>query len=156
MNKDGAMLTFLRECATINTSPVYFNFGKAKDKARQLVSHADDISTCKPFIDGSVQKRYTCSIDSFKSVSLNPNVANKADENLDDIADVQSVIDWLELQADARNYPDFGIDCVIDELRVNTTRPQLVTVNEEVNPPLAVYRITVEINYIDTSHRLWK
>lgn len=156
MTKDSAMLTFIRNCATINTSPVYFNFGKAKDNAHQLISHADDIATCKPFIDGSVQMRYTCSIDSFKSVSLNPSVANKQDENLDDFEDVQSVIDWLKEQADLRVYPDFGPDCIIDELKVTTTRPQVVKVNEEVNPPLAVYRITVEINYIDNSFKLWK
>lgn len=156
MNKDSAVLTFLRGCATISTSPVYFNFGKVKDKTHQLVSRADDLSTCKPFIDGSIQMRYTFSIDSFKSVSLNPTVAGRADENLDDIADVQAVIDWLIAQADAGHYPDFGPDCIIDDMKVTTTRPQLVTLNEEVNPPLAVYRITAEINYLDNSRRLWK
>lgn len=156
MNKDASVLTFLLNCVTINTSPVYFNFGKLKDHAHELISHADDLSTCKPFIDGSVQMRYSCSIDSFKSVSDAPHVDNVTSENMADFTDVQAVIDWLNQQADLGNYPDFGPDCVIDDMKVTTTRPQLVTVNESVKPPIAVYRINLVINYLDNSHKLWR
>ena len=36
-----------------------------------------------------------------------------------------------------------------------TTKPELLGVDNEVNPPLAVYRISIQIDYIDTSKRIW-
>lgn len=155
MDKSQAMIEFLQTCPTILANPLFFNFGDIKDNAYQAMTKADDIYLQKPYIDGSVQKRYTFSVDSFKSVAYNPVVQGLTDENLSDFKEVQDVLDWINAQDDTRNYPNFGNDCLIEKMQTLTTKPEILGVDNSANPPLAVYRISIQIDYIDYSKRLW-
>ena len=116
MDKTQAMIAFLQTCPIIQNDPLFFNFGSIKDNAHQAIVRADDVSLQKPYIDGSVEKRYTFSVDSFKSVAYNPVVQGYSDENLDDFKEVQQILDWVNNQDDLRNYPDFGAACFIDSM----------------------------------------
>lgn len=154
-NKTQAMVTFLQSCPALNGDTVFFNFGNVQDNAHQFVTRADDISLQKPFIDGSVSKRYTFIIDTFKSISFNPMVVGYDDENIDDFSNVQQLVDWVNEMGESRVFPDFGNECIIDEMKTLSSKPELLTVDRQVNPPIAVYRVQIQIDYIDNSKKIW-
>jgi len=155
MDKNQALLTFLQTCTYIQSNPLFFNFGDIRDGAHQMITQSDDVVLHKPFIDGSVQKRYTMSIDTFKSVAHNPVTASYQDENLSEFIDVQNVMDWINTQNDLRNYPNFGNNCVIEEMKTTTTKPTLLQVDTSQDPPVAIYRISIQIDYVDNSKTIW-
>lgn len=155
MNKHEAMLTFLQTCPSIRQNPLFFNFGTVENGAHQANMRSDDVSMHKPYIDGTELKRYTFQLDSFKSVAYNPIVPGLPDENMEDFADVQSLIDWITEQDEAKNYPAFD-NCVIDKMQSLSTKPVLVGVDTTLSPPTAVYRISIQIDYLDTSKQVWK
>ena len=158
MDKSRALLSFLQTCPEISATPLFFNFGNVEDNAHQAIINSDDVALHTPFIDGSVAKRFTFSIDSFKSVAYNPvtqeYLAN--DENLTEFEGVQQILDWVTAQEKLNNYPNFGTDCIIDEMKVLTTKPELVGVDTSLNPPMAVYRLSIQIDYIDNTDKAWK
>jgi hypothetical protein len=78
-----------------------------------------------------------------------------SDENLTDLDEVQKVLDWINEQDELQNYPDFGSDCPIEKMETLTTKPDIVGVDTSSNPPMAVYRISIQIDYIDNSKKLW-
>jgi hypothetical protein len=78
-----------------------------------------------------------------------------ADENIEDFAEVQSLLDWINEQGDAFNFPNFGDDAEIEEMKTLSTKPTLIGVESSLNPPMAIYRITIQIDYIDNTKRLW-
>lgn len=155
MDKNKKFVEFLRTCPTIKANPLFFNFGNVENNAAQLNIQSDDRALHKPYIDGSVSMRYTCSVDCFKSIACIPVVAGSSDENMDDLAEVQSVLDWVHEQGELRNFPNFGSDCVIDKMETLTTKPALINVQSNLNPPVAIYRIMIQIDYIDNHNKLW-
>jgi hypothetical protein len=155
MDKNKSMIEFLQTCPIILENPLFFNFGSVEDNAHLANTRSDDKSLHKPFIDGSVARRYTFSLDSFKSVAHNPVVQGFSDENLTDLDEVQKVLDWINEQDELQNYPDFGSDCPIEKMETLTTKPDIVGVDTSSNPPMAVYRISIQIDYIDNSKKLW-
>lgn len=156
MDKNEATLAFLRKCPIIQSNPLFFNFGSIKDNAHQLNAQSNDTSLQKPYIDGSVQKRYTYNVDTYKSVSFNANIEGLPDENIDDVADVQAVIDWINEQGDLEIYPDFGEGFVIDGMKTLNANPLLVSVDTSLNPAIAIYRVSIQIDYVDYTKVIWK
>ena len=155
MDKNQFMVEFLQTCPTIKDNPLFFNFGNVEDNAHQLTIDSDDVALQKPFIDGSVSKRYTCSIDSFKSLACIPIIIGNNDENIEDYAEVQNLLDWINEQGENFNFPNFGDDIEVEEMKTLTTKPVLLGVETKLNPPMAIYRIIIQINYIDNTKRLW-
>lgn len=153
--KTQAVVDFLQTCPEIQSNPMFFNFGSIEENAHQASMSSDDVSLHQPYIDGSVLKRFTFNIDTFKSVAYNPLVSSATDENLEEFSEVQSVLDWVNDQDDAGNYPNFGSDCIIDKMQTLTTRPDLLNVDTTLNPPMAIYRITIQIDYLDNSKKIW-
>jgi hypothetical protein len=155
MDKNQSMIEFLQTCPTIKGNPLFFNFGTVEDNAHQANTKSDDVSLHRPYVDGSVAKRYTFSIDSFKTVAHNPVVQGYSDENITELEEVQKVLDWINTQDDLQIFPDFGSDCFVEKMTTLTTRPELVGVDTSSNPPMAIYRISIQIDYIDNSKKLW-
>lgn len=155
IDKTTAIIEFLRECPTIKANPVFFNFGEVEDGTYQANIQSDEVLLNLHFIDGSVLKRYTLFLDSFKSVSYIPVVNGKSDENLEGFSEVQEVIDWINDKSNKQEFPDFGEDFVIEDMKTLTDRPALVGVNTQQNPPTAVYRISIQIDYVDLTKRIW-
>ena len=83
-------------------------------------------------------------------------VTNPVSENLDNAFEAQQVADWITEQSSLRNYPDFGSDCVIDDMLVVTDQPNMNGVDRAVTPALAKYSISIRIDYIDYSKAIWK
>lgn len=156
-NKNQAVIDFLITCPSIQNSPFYFNFVNEKNNNKQLVTVANEVAVEEPYIDGSVLKRYTFTLIDFKSISYNPipKATGYMDENVDDMSQVQELIDWINDQNDIRNYPDFGSDCFIDRMIALSDNPNLNSVDTTLTPALAKYSITIRIDYLDISKKLW-
>ena len=162
-SKEQAIIDFLANCDTIKNSPLYFNFINAQDKNKQIITLANEKNTNQSFVDGSIRKRYTFTIIDFRSVSYQALVTAQIttdsqqfmNENIEEYLDVQGIIDWVTQQNQARNYPDFGNDCIIDEMRALTDSPNLNGVDNNVKPALAKYSVSIQIDYIDKKDVLW-
>lgn len=154
-DKNEAVVSFIRTCPLVDTNPLFFNFGNVEDGASQLTTQSNDTAMHKPYVDGSVLRRYTFTIDCFRSVSYNPTISGLSDENIEDIQSVQSLLDWIDAQGEMGNFPDFGDDCIVESMETLSTNPDIVGVDTSMSPPNVVYRISVEIYYIDTTKRIW-
>jgi hypothetical protein len=78
-----------------------------------------------------------------------------ANENIDDLADIQNFMDWVNEQGDNHIYPNFGENCVIEEMHTTSENPSLDGINDEVSPALALYSMEIGIDYIDYSKVIW-
>ena len=164
-DKNQAVIDFLMTCPVIRANLLYFNFLNAKDKSKQIITV--DTPKNQAYIDGSVPKQYMFSIVDFQSVTYQPIPINTVvpgttemtqyvSENVTDMQLVQGILDWVNEQNDLQNYPDFGKDCQIDEMKTTTNIPRLNGVDTQVTPALAKYSITIQIDYLDMSKMLWK
>lgn len=158
MDKNQAIIAYLSSCPVIASNPLFFNFAKAEDNNKQLVVVATDKKVERPFIDGSVLKRFTFTLIDYRSVIFQAVVkeAGYPNENMEELLDVQSIIDWIDEQNDNGNFPDFGENCVIDEIRALTDTPRLNGVDNSASPALAKYSVSIQIMYLDTSKCIWK
>ena len=77
-------------------------------------------------------------------------------ENVIDLSDVQALIDWISEQNELKNFPNFGEDCIIEQMYTTTEEPKFEGINDELSPPLAMYSITIRIEYTDVSKVLWR
>ena len=161
VNKNTAIIDYLLQCPNIVNSPLYFNFIEVKDGATQVLTMTDETATLRRYVDGSVRRRYMFNLLVFKSISeaAIPKPAEPMDEmsieNVEDISDVQALIDWVSEQNDLRNYPNFGESCIIENIESTTDTPRLMGVNTELNPPLAMYSVSIQVEYIDESKVIW-
>ena len=151
IDKNQAVIDFLLDCPVIAYNPLFFNFLQAQDNNKQIIVLTSDTSLNKKFIDGSVMKRYLFTIIDFRSVAYQPlpKVEGYSSENVEEFLDVQGIIDWINEQADAGNYPDFGSDYIIDSMQPTSNNPSLNGVDTQVTPALAKYSITIQIDYLD-------
>lgn len=157
VNKEQAVIDFLRSCPAIAENPLFFNFINAKSDNRQLITTGNDKSTNKTYIDGSVLKRYTFTVIDFKSVTYQAIVHSPGhmNENVEEFIDVQALIDWVNEKADAHEYPYFGDKCEIESMKVLTDSPVLNGTDTQVKPALAKYSFSIQIEYVDTSRALY-
>ena len=111
----------------------------------------------KPYIDGSVLKRFTFTLIDFRSIAYQAVVKQEGytNENVEEFLDVQGIMDWIEEQNDLRNFPDFGDKCQIDEMHTTTENPSLNGVDTSVTPALAKYSMSIQIDYLDISKVIW-
>lgn len=151
MDKNEAMIKFLLDCPTIQENPLFFNFADVESGNNHFITEKDTLR--RKYIDGSALKHYTFSIASYSSVSHNAIVNGEtiADENMENMAKVQEILDWINEQEDNHNYPDFGEDCVIDEMSTLTSDPDIDGIDTSVNPPIARYSVGVQVSYLDKS-----
>lgn len=157
VDKNQAIIDYLLQCTDIDGKSIYFNLINESDDSIQILTTAEDKIMNRPYIDGSVLKRFTFNIIVFKSITESPLVTQDGytNENVDDLAEVQALLDWIIEQRDLENYPDFGESCFIDDIDTTTETPRFDGINSEMNPPLAMYSISIVIQYLDKSRMLW-
>ena len=155
MNKNEAVIEYLMQCPTIQENPLFFNFADVESGNNHFITESD--KTKRSYIDGSVLKQYTFTIACYYAVSHNAIVGtgNFNDENIENMAIVQRILDWIEEQENIHNYPDFGKEFEVDSISTLTTDPDLDGIDVSVNPPIARYSVGVKINYIDKTKMLW-
>jgi len=158
VDKNQAVIDYLITCPQILNSPLYFNFINAKNDTNQFLTSSRDAYTNIKYVDGSVLKVYTFTIITFKSAAdiAVPKLIGYENENVSDMATIQSLIDWIHEQEELRNYPNFGEQCEIDEILTTSDSPNFDGIDEQVSPPLAVYSVSIQIKYIDRSKMIWR
>lgn len=158
MDKNKAIITYLSQCPAIAKSQLFFNFAEEKDSNKQIVTSATDKAVERPYIDGSVLKRYTFTILDYRSIIYQALVlkAGYPNENVEEMLDVQSIIDWITEQNDIRNFPNFGDDCVVEEIVALTDSPNVNGVDKSSSPAIAKYSIAIRVQYLDKSKLIWK
>ena len=72
------------------------------------------------------------------------------------MTDIQGLIEWIKEQNELQNFPNFGEDYIIESILPTTDEPTFDGIDEQTEPNLAVYSITIQIEYIDISKRLWR
>lgn len=156
-DKNQAVINFLIQCPQIRSNPLFFNFAEAKNDNKQIVTMANDKIVNKGFIDGSVLKRFTFTLIDYRSVSYQSIVklSGYQNENVSEFMDIQYIMDWINEQADLHNFPDFGSDCVIESMKTATDEPNLNGVDTSVSPSLARYSMSIIIEYLDSSKKIW-
>jgi len=156
VDKNKAVLTFLATYPDIQTNPIFVNFINAKNDTIQFLTNDNDKRLNKPFVDGSVLKRYTLTLVISKSIT-NMAIAKDilSNENLEDIASIQAMMDWLNEQGDNAIYPDFGIDCVIEDMHTTSENPSVDGINTAITPALCLYSMEIRIDYIDYTKVIW-
>lgn len=157
VDKTKAVIEYLLTCPGLQDSPLYFNFVNASDEDKQFATTGNDKRIHQPFIDGSVLKRFTFTIIDYRSVAYQelPKLFIGTNENLEEYLNVQTIIDWITEQNLIRNFPNFGEDCIIDNIATITDNPNLNGVDTNVKPALAKYSISIQIDYLDTSQRIY-
>lgn len=157
VDKNQAIIDFLLNCPQISSNPLYFNAIQAQDNNKEIVTQTTDRAVQRPYIDGTVERQFLFTLVDFRSVTYQaiPKVAGLPSENVQEMLDVQGILDWVSEQNDNRNYPDFGEDCIVDEMFPTTDTPKLNGIDTTANPVLAKYSITIRITYLDTSKRLY-
>ena len=98
----------------------------------------------KEYIDGTKQKQCVFAIDMISEYDG----SGTSDVNMDALAEVESFMNWLEIQNKASNFPDFGEECITEKVEVLTNVPQLL-INEQSQ--LAKYQFQARVNYKDES-----
>lgn len=157
MDKNQAIIDYLFQCPTIANNPLFFNFAEAQDNNKQLLTAANDRSSQRPYIDGSVPRKYTFTIIDYRSVIYQSlvNHPGYTNENVEELFDVQSIINWVEDQNDERNFPDFGPECVVERITTLTDTPNLNGVDSAATPALAKYSMSIQVEYLDMSKMIW-
>lgn len=156
-DKNKACIDYMLQCPQIRDNPLYFNAGVAQNNNNLLVSDTVDVAINKPYIDGSVLKRFTFTIITYKSGIYQPLVNNVEypNENVTDMLDIQGIIDWITEQNDVRHFPDFGVGCTVDNIQAVTQTPNLNGIDSGANPPLIKYSIAVRVEYLDKNKCNW-
>ena len=156
-DKNSAIIEYLLTCEYIQNNSIYFNFINAKNDAKQVLADSNDRILDRRYIDGSVLKQYQCTLVDFKTLSTSPvpRALGYTDENVADIHVVQNILDWIEAQNDARNFPDFGTTCIVESIRTTANNPNLDGIDASITPALAKYSITIQVEYLDTSKVIW-
>lgn len=157
VDKTQATIEYLLTCSGIEESPLYFNFVQANDEDKQFATSANEKIIHEPYIDGSVLKRFTFTIIDYRSVAYQelPKLFIGTNENLEEYLDVQTIIDWITEQNLLKNFPDFGPECIIDSIATTSDNPNLNGIDTNVKPALAKYSISIQIDYLDISQRIY-
>lgn len=156
-----ALIEYLQTCPYLANTKMYFNFAEAKDNAKQLVTVATSSDTIKKYIDGSQYKTFSITLIDYRSVTYQAlvnsvDISQYPNENVDEFVDVQEVINWIDEQNELQNYPDFGLDCEVDEIYAATDIPNLNGVDVSIQPALAKYSITIKVKYLDKTKTIWR
>lgn len=156
IDKNQAVINFIASYPDIQTNPLFINFINAQNDTIQFLTNDNDKRLNKPFIDGSVLKRYTFSLVISKSIT---DMAIAKDilknENLDDLANIQAMMDWINEQGENHNYPNFGENCVIEDMHTTAENPSVDGINTAITPALCLYSLEIWIDYIDYSKVIW-
>lgn len=158
VDKNQAVIDYIVECPTIRNSPLYFNFINAEDDTNQFVTQANERYASKRYVDGGILKIYSFTIILYKSTAdiAVVKLDGYPNENISDMSDIQALIEWISEQNELHNYPDFGEDCIIEEISTTTENPNFDGIDDQVSPPLAIYSVTIEIQYLDESKKIWR
>lgn len=168
INLNKRILEYIYECPVVEENPMYFGVAEERDNNNQLLPSREQPQDAVEFVDGTVERTYRAEILMYKSVAYNPIVTEETsagkkipseiylNENIEDMEEGQTLIDWIQEQNDNRHFPNFGEYCIIESVETTSNRVVFNGVNTSLEPPLAQYSVGIEIVYLDTSKQIWK
>ena len=157
MDKNKSMIDFIKQCRQLINNKLFFNFIQAKDNNKVFETISEDIAVREAYVDGSIMKRYTFTLLDFRSAVYQALVTTESynNENVEDMYDVQGIIDWVKMKDDAKEYPDFGENCVIERIYALSETPSLNGIDTTISPPLAKYSVSIRVEYLDKTDMVW-
>ena len=158
VDKNKAIIEFLRQCPQLENNKMFFNFAEAGSDNKQIIIDASDKILNTPYINGDVLKRFTFTIIDYRSITYDPLMKAfgvEENENVEELLDCQSILNWIDEQAKIGNLPNFGNDCIIEEMKALTNNPNLNGTQSLGSLTLAKYSIAIQIEYLDISGRNW-
>ena len=75
VNKNDAVIAYLKTCPEIAEHSLFFNFAEKEDDNHLFATYADSTETIRNYVDGSRELRYTFTIIVYKSVAYNELIA---------------------------------------------------------------------------------
>ena len=156
IDKNQAVIDFLTTCPLLNGS-VFFNFATEKDNTVSIITNTNDVATAKTFVDGTSLRIFSFTLINYKSLTHNAiiKLPGYSNENVDELYDIQGVLNWINEQAENRNFPNFGEDCLIDSMQTMSDNPNFDGIDGTVAPPMARYSVKVVIEYIDKTKQIY-
>ena len=163
-----SILDYIYQCPVVADNPMYFCVAEEHDNNNQMIVGREQPRDAIEYIDGTVERTYRADILMYKSVAFNPIVTEQdsqgnrvpsylyPNENIEDMVDGQTLIDWIKDQNENRHFPNFGNECIIESVETSTDKPVLNGINTNLDSPLAQYSVGLIIKYLDTSKQLWK
>lgn len=157
-NLNQAIVDYMLQCPQISENALYFNFGEAEDNSKQIITQGNDKAINKPYVDGSVLKRYTFTLFDFRSIAALavPKNYDYYSENIEEIFDVQAIIDWITEQERIKNFPYFGDNCIVQKVQAISDNPNLSGIDISTSPAIARYSVSIQVEYVDITNRKWK
>ena len=90
-----------------------FNFGTVTSQSKHLIPTASDY-VFKRDIFGNAVRYYDFAITAFNDID---DITDDGAENLVDFNQMQNFIDWIAEQNSKRDFPSFGDNCEVEEIR---------------------------------------
>ena len=150
-DKYTVMLDYLRQCPAMQ-GVLGFQTVDAQDGSLRVLTTGADAEYRRTYIDGSVLRRFDFTIEFYRTMSYVPYVEGTPEpiENIQDILDVQELIDWIDDQKSAQNFPEFGAGYVVDSITPMNDQPNLAWLDAvNYDPPLAKYTVNIRVEYMD-------
>lgn len=138
INKHAVMFEYMQQCPQIND--LFYNFSTSEN-GDTVIAPATNEFVVQEYIDKSRLKWYDFSIIRFLPLTTNPNDPLNAVI----IFDVEEVMQWIEAQEDAKNYPDFGDRCEVQEISVLQSVPTVAGRDQQG----AKYMFSCRVEYLE-------
>lgn len=149
-----SVLDFLLQSDAIST--LYFQYANIADGLVRISTTANEINSRREFIDGSRPRELDFTFTWYKSLSVLPVLTQQgvSNENVADLDDVQAIIDWIDEQNDAQNFPDLGEKRLVERMFCLSDVPRLAGVDTSYSPALARYTFTIRVEYVDYTYAI--
>lgn len=134
-NKSKIVMDWLMQCPQIRD--LFFGFTQAESGNRMFVPIPDE-RCIKEFLDESAVKSYELALIAYQTFSDVPN----SDENTEIQFDLEKIMNWVEEQNEAENFPDLPN---VEEVKCLENMPNLSGVDEQC----AKYMFTIQIIYME-------
>lgn len=142
-NKYAAVMDFINKCPLVGTD-TYFNFTDATSDDGNTFLYAVPYSKpYKKYVDGDALWRMQFEIRQIKPLCRESNTI----ANTEALQVVTDFLNWVRQQGENKNYPDFGENCTILDLRItdDVITPMMTGMDENG----ALYAFPFEILYFE-------
>ena len=134
-SKHQATWDWLYSCEDVQE--LFFAFSGNQNGQTVIIPTATE-KVDKQYIDGTSMRRYDFSIAIY--TAINPDVPNN-DENVDVMENVENIMEWVDAQQKAQNYPDFPSNCSIMRVENLQNMPTVAGQDEQGGKFLFACRI---------------
>lgn len=139
-------INFLLTDDEISKNKLFVNAVKASANNIGVVTSAIDRNQSQHFVDGSWRHTLTFTINNYKPISQQQlmTASISGNLNIENLIDPQKIIDFIEQSNENGNFPYFGTDYEVEEMRSVNLTPPTPTVTDTDNP-LAKFALPIEI-----------